>query len=383
MTTLAHVRRLQAQLIALRRYLHAHPELSWQESNTQQLICRMLDEIGIPYQTPHKTAVIATIQGKCAHPCTVLRADMDALAIQEANHVPYRSQNDGVMHACGHDAHVAMLLTAAKILYDQRNQLEGTVVLLFQPAEEIASGAKALLPHLAHADDFFALHVWSDFPLGKVSVEAGPRMAATDHLYWTVHGTGAHGAQPHHGVDAIVIAAHMICALQTVASRFTSPLEPVVLTMGQINGGLGYNIIADRVEIIGTLRTFDATVRQEILAQIEQIGTHTAQSMGGTCDFRCEAGNPPLVNHPASSARAQAAVERALGADFVAPMQPTMGGEDFAHYLQHASGCLAFVGARNEQTGKCAAHHHPCFDIDEQALVYGTAVLVEYALGNR
>lgn len=382
MDILSEVRAHADHMTALRRTIHQNPELGWQEHDTQALILRELGELDIPCETVCGTGVIATLQGAAPGPVIGLRADMDALPIQEKPDIPYRSQRDGVMHACGHDCHVAMLLTAARVLKGHLDELRGTVKLIFQPAEEIIEGARQLsaLPQLADLNRIAAVHVWSDLPVGSLSAEPGPRMACADNIYLTIHGKSAHGAQPHQSVDAIVAACAVVEQLQLIASRKVNPLEPVVVTIGTIRGGTQSNIIANEVELSGTVRCFDPQLRAALPGLLEGIASATAQAHGATCSFEYRPCTPPTINEPESTDIARRAAVKLFGETALVHLERTMGGEDFAWYLDRVPGCMVFVGARNEAAGKCYPHHHECFDVDENALVQGAALLAQFAL---
>ena len=380
MNLLEEARALREEVVGLRHEVHRHPELGWHETQTQALILRELGRLGIPCQAVCGTGVIAELRGPSDGPIIGLRADMDALPIEEQTEAPYASVHPGMMHACGHDCHVAMLLTAARILKAHEDEICGMVRLIFQPAEEIIEGAKAMcaLPQLAELDLIFGAHVWIDLPVGTFSIEEGPRMASADNLYLTVRGKSAHGANPHRGVDAIVAACGVVGALQTVVSRAADPLEPLVVTIGTIEGGTSPNILADEVRMSGTVRSFNAAVRDESEARLEQTACAAAQSFGAECSFTYSRCTPATVNAPEPTLRARRAAVRLFGEDSLVHLEKTTGGEDFAWYLSRVPGCYLFIGAGSE--GKCCPHHHGHFDIEEEALVNGTALLAQLGL---
>ena len=382
MNILPNVLAHQGHMIDLRRQIHQNPELGWQEYDTQALILRELGELNIPCERVCGTGVVAVLRGALPGPVTGLRADMDALPIQEKSDVPYRSQKDGIMHACGHDCHVAILLTVARVLKENQGRLCGTIKLLFQPAEEIIEGAHALsmIPQIADLDRIAAVHVWNDLDVNTFSAEIGPRLACAENIDLTIHGKSAHGAQPQNSVDAILAACAVVEQLQIVASRKVSPLEPVVVTIGTIQGGTMSNIIANEVRLSGTVRCFSPQLRAQLPAMLEQIAVSTAQAHGATCDFTYHSCTPPVLNEESSTRIAQEAITKLFGAEALVHLEKTMGGEDFAWYLERIPGCLVFVGARNKKTGKFWPHHHECFDVDEQALVNGAALLAQFAL---
>lgn len=372
----------EAHLIELRRQIHQSPELGWQEHKTQALILRELEEIGIPCEKVCGTGVVAVLKGGKAGPVIGLRADMDALPIQEKNAVPYRSETDGVMHACGHDCHVAMLLTAARVLKEMQADIHGTIKFIFQPAEEIIEGARKMctVPQLADLDYVAGAHVWIDLDVGTFSAEVGPRLACADNIYLTVHGRSAHGAQPQQSVDTIVAACAIVEQLQIVASRKVSPLEPVVVSIGTIHGGAQSNIIANEVTLSGTVRCFSPKLRSELPSMLEHIACTTAQVHGATCDFKYRCCTPPTINEARTTEVARCGITTLFGPESLVHLEKTTGGEDFAWFLERVPGTYIFVGARNEAEGKCHPHHHECFDIDERALANGTAALVQFAL---
>ncbi|MCC8027109.1 MAG: amidohydrolase [Clostridium sp.] len=372
----------KAHMVELRRQIHQNPELGWHEFETQALIIKELERLGIPCEKVCGTGVIATLKGAKEGPVTGLRADMDALPIQEKPDTPYRSQNPGVMHACGHDCHVAMLLTAARVLKEMEAQLYGTVKFIFQPAEEIIQGAQKMhtLPQLADLNSIAGAHVWLDLDVGTFSAEPGPRMACADNIYLTVHGKSSHGAQPHQSVDAILAACAIVEQLQIVASRKVSPLEPVVVSIGTINGGTQSNIIANEVRLSGTVRCFSPQLRSQLPGLLENIALSTAQAHGAVCDFTYEHCTPPTINHEKTTEIARGAIAGLFGPQSLVHMEKTTGGEDFAWYLERVPGCFIFVGARNQEAGKCYPHHHECFDVDEEALSGGAAALAQFAL---
>lgn len=382
MDILQEVRELQDHLFALRRDIHQHPELSWKETRTQALICTELDALGIPYEKVCGTGVIGVLRGELDGPVIALRADMDALPVQEQNTHAYRSVHAGVMHACGHDCHVAMLLTAARVLSRHRDVLHGTVKLVFQPAEEVIQGAREMcaLPQLADVTRIFGAHVWVDLPVGSFSVEEGPRMASADNLYLTVRGRSAHGAQPHQSTDAIVAACAVVGALQSVVSRTVSPLQPAVVTIGTIEGGRMSNIIADEVKLSGTVRSFDPAVRDAMEQQIAQTASSTAQAYGAVCEMEYQRCTPAVINEPDATAHARSAVSALFGDAAMVHLEKTTGGEDFAWFMERIPGCYLFIGAEPVDGSACYPHHHACFEIDEQALVSGAAILTELAL---
>lgn len=372
----------KSRLLALRHDFHAHPELGWKEKRTQDVVCRELDELEIPYEKVCGTGVIATIRGRKEKPVIAFRADMDALPIQEKGGCGYASQTPGVMHACGHDCHTAWLLVVARVLKDHVKELNCTVKLLFQPAEECIEGARAMcqLPQLADVEHIFGAHIWIELPVGTFSAQVGPRMASADNIYLTIRGKSAHGATPHQSVDAIVAACAVVQALQTVVSRNNDPRQPLVVTIGTIHGGTSSNIIANEVTLSGTVRSFDPAVRDKMEKRLEEVARTTAAAYGADCEFTYHRCTPALINSPEETELMRKAVVRVFGESALRELEKTTGGEDFAWFRENIPGSYLFVGARNEKTGKCWPHHHENFDVDEEALVNGAAVFCQAAL---
>ncbi|MCC8060936.1 MAG: amidohydrolase [Clostridiales bacterium] len=371
---------LRDYLLELRHDIHSHPELGWKETRTQALICRELDNIGIAYEKVCGTGVVAVIRGK-ESPVIGLRADMDALPIDEKSDEPYRSVNPGIMHACGHDCHVAILLGVAKILSAHREELRCTVKLIFQPAEECIEGARAMsqIPQVDDLDHIFAAHVWVPLPVGSFSAEVGPRFASADNFSLTVRGRSAHGANPHQSVDAVVAACNVVNALQTVVSRNVDPLEPLVVTIGTIEGGTSPNIIANEVRLSGTARSFDGSVRDFVEMRIGEIAGAAAAAYGAECDYTYRRCTPATSNYPEETAMMQRAVSKVFGEGALHHLERTTGGEDFSWFMERTPGAYLFIGAGNKEKGKCWPHHHECFDVDEDAIVNGAAVLSQLA----
>ncbi len=369
------------EVVLLRRHIHQHPELSYQEFKTAELVRDELSKLGLQSKTMATTGVVAEIQGKNPQKKTVaLRADMDALPIQEQNEVPYKSVNPGVMHACGHDVHTASLLGTAKILNDLRDCFEGTVRLIFQPGEEKNPGGASLLIKegvLQHPvpSCIIGQHVFPLLPAGKAGFRSGKYMASSDEIYITIIGKGGHGAAPELTVDPVVIAAHLIVALQQIVSRKASPKQPSVLTFGRINAAGSTNIIPDKVEIAGTFRTLDETWRARALKEIEKMAVQLTESMGGRCDITISHGYPYLENNPELTERLRKAAEEYLGKENVTELEITMGSEDFAYYSQLVPASFYRLGIRNEARGITSYVHTPTFDIDEDALTTGIGLM--------
>jgi len=377
---------LSDSLVALRRQVHRHPELGFREEQTAALAARRLAELGIAVRTGiGKTGVIGDLG--TGGRCIALRADMDALPIQEENEVPYASAVPGVMHACGHDAHVACLLGAAQLLSEEAvaGRLRGRVRFLFQPSEEAqdAEGLSGGMRMAAEgamegADAVVALHVWADDPLGTISLREGTMTAHPDKFELVIEGKEAHGAYPHRGHDAITLAAQVIQALQTVVARRTDPTHAKVLTIGTIQGGTKDNILAGRVAMTGTLRTFDEPTRQVLLTEMEK-ACSISRALGGDYSLKVIPGYLPVDNNATLSALVRQVGADLLGTGSVIEAPLEMGGEDFSYYAQSAPGCLFWLGAATAGEPK-RLHHHPRFDIDERCLPLGTALLSEISL---
>lgn len=372
---------LDAQVIAWRRHLHQHPELSFQEHATADYVENQLREMkGLTITRPTPTSVLAVLQGKGGGGRTVLlRADMDALPIQEEYDYEFASHNDGVMLACGHDGHTAMLLGAAQLLSSEPEGLQGEVRFIFQHAEELFPGGGQQLVDAGVMDgvDFaVGTHLFSPIPVGLVALKSGPLMAAPDTFEVTVIGKGGHGAMPHETVDPIVIACHIVTALQAVVSRQRDPLEPAVISVTTIHAGTAHNIIPNAAVLTGTVRTFDADLRKQIPQLMERLVRGITDGFGATYQFNFDFGYRATVNDPEVTEILREVVRDTLGAGALIEAQPTMGGEDFSAYLNQAPGAFIFIGARNDEAGISAPHHHPKFAIDENALALGVKVLV-------
>lgn len=370
------------ELIDLRRKLHREPELSFEEFKTTAFVCEYLDNLGIPYRKTEPTGVIAEIEGGSPGKTVALRGDMDALSVQQLNtDVPYASEIEGKMHACGHDAHTAMLLIAAKALAEVKNDLQGNVRFLFQPAEEIAEGAKALVQQNAmeNVDNVFGIHIWSQIPTHKVSCTPGPSFAAADIFKVHFTGKGGHGAIPEDCIDTAIVASSFVMNVQSVVSRTIDPQIPAVLTIGKMNVGSRFNVIAENAVIEGTVRTFDQATRDHIEEEIEQYAKAVASIYGATAEVEYIRGTQPVVNDEASAERVQRVAAEAFGNTVLYDEKPTMGAEDFSIFLDHAPGAFALVGSGNAEKGTDWAHHHGNFDIDEDALKTGATLYAQYA----
>lgn len=368
-------------MVDLRRQLHTAPELSFQERTTSALVCAELDKLGIAYEMAGDYGVVATVEGRHTRQMVALRADMDALPIHEKNdHLHYQSATPGVMHACGHDGHVAMLLGAARVFQQCRDGLNGTVKLCFQQAEERGGGTQEILKLLAPfpVKSAFAIHLWSEIESGKFSVQAGPRMAAGDNFEIVVEGVGCHGANPHRGVDPIVVAASIVTSVSHLISREIDPSHAVALTFGKLHSGEAGNVIPDRAVLAGTIRT---TVKEDQLhlhAALRRVVESTAQAHRATATVSIKRGGPMLFNDAGCSALAATTVTQLYGADRLIAFPSLMVSENFGDFLDVYPGIMAFIGVRNESCGACFPHHHPQFNIDEDALHLGAALHVGY-----
>jgi amidohydrolase len=382
----AEAHAMRDQLVAWRRDLHMHPELGFEEVRTAGLVVEHLTRLGCRvYTGVAKTGVIGLLQGARPGPTVMLRFDMDALPIQEENQVEYASQTPGVMHACGHDGHVAIGLGTATLLHRHRDELTGTVKLIFQPGEEGMNGAEVMVKEGA-LDDYgprpdaaFGLHLWNDSPLGQARLTVGPMMAAADRWSLTVKGQGGHGAMPHQTADPVVATAQIISALQTIVSRSVDPQRTAVVTVGTINGGTAFNIIPGQVELSGTIRTFETEVRETVLERLESLCQGVAAGMGVEVDLQIDVLTPATVNDAAATALMQQVAGEVLGEENVRGDFRTMGSEDMAYFLREVPGCYMFLGSANAGRGLDYPHHNPRFDFDEAALPLGVAILAETA----
>lgn len=378
---LERAKEINEQLVRWRREIHMHPELGFEETNTAVLVAQVLRSLGYRVRTGVGRTGVVGERGE-GHPIVAVRADMDALPIQEANDVPYASQVAGVMHACGHDAHTAIALGVATLLAGEG--FPGTIRFLFQPAEEVSdeegfSGAPRMVEDgaMEGVDAVLALHVQAGSPVGTIAVEAGPTSAGVDSFWATITGQGVHGAYPHKGVDPIHLSAHVILALQGIVSRRLDPLAPAVISLGAIHGGQATNVIPEKVEISGTIRFQEPDVQKQIHAEIEQ-AMAVARALGGDYVLNIETGSPPMMNHPDVVKLLRQVAADLLGEEQIQPRERGMGAEDFGCFSELAPGAMFGLGCKIE--GDERRGHNPTFDIDERCLPIGVAILAEAAL---
>ena len=378
----ASIKKHTEAMIAFRRDLHSHPELPFEEVRTTKRIAEELAKIGIEYRLTEPTGIIADIKGGKPGKTVALRADIDALPVQELNDsLEYKSTNQGKMHACGHDAHTAMLLTAAKALYEVRDELKGNIRLIFQPAEEIAQGAKAMVKQGAvdNVDNVFGMHIWSTTPSGKISCNVGGTFASADLLVVKFKGRGGHGSMPEATVDAAIVASSVVMNLQAVVSRETSSLDSAVVTIGKMEVGTRFNVIAENAVLDGTVRCFDIETRTRIEAAIRRYAEHTAAMYGATAEVDYIYGTLPVINEERSALLAQSVISEAFGENALMAERPTPGGEDFSFYMENIPGCFALLGSGNPEKDTQWAHHHGCFNIDEDVMASGAELYAQYA----
>ena len=373
----------KAQAVALRRALHHAPELSYGERNTAALIQQELDRLGVPWEAVGEHGVVATVEGRHRDAMVALRADMDALPIQEENdHLPHCSRVPGVMHACGHDGHVAMLLAAAGLLLRFKDQLAGSVKLCFQQAEEQGGGTAELLAHLAAfpVRSAFAIHLWSEIPVGQVSARAGACMAACDNFEVVIDGVGCHGATPHRGVDPIVVAAALVNNVAAMLTREIDPAHAAALTFGKLQSGHAGNVIPRQAVLAGSIRTTSLADQRHLHEALQRLVDHTAAGFRATARLTIRRGGAMLLNEPLASALAAQCVTELFGPGHLIDFPSLMVSENFGDFLACYPGMMALVGAGNPDRGASYPHHHPRFDIDEDALAQGAALHVAYAL---
>ena len=374
----------QLDLVSWRRDLHRHPELGFHEIRTAGIVARHLGELGMEIQTGvGRTGVVGVLDGRQPGPVVMVRFDMDALPIVEETTHDFGSETPGVMHACGHDGHVAIGLGVATLLARHRQELRGSVKFVFQPAEEGEGGAVAMIQDGVLAgprpDAAFGLHIYNQLPLGWVTAGAGPVMAAAERFQCRVTGRGGHGAMPHQTVDAIVVASQIVTALQTVVSRNVNPAEMAVVSVGSLHAGSAFNIIAEQAELWGTIRTLDEATHQTVLRRVREIVEGTARAMGASAQLDIEELTVAVVNDAQAAARVRQAAARVVGAENVSDQQLWVASEDMSYFLRTVPGCFFFVGASRAE--KEFPHHNPRFDFDEAVLAQGVAILCETVAG--
>jgi amidohydrolase len=373
-----------AEVIATRRDLHVHPELGFEETRTAAIVAERLRSLGYEVTTGiGKTGVVGVIRGARPGKTIMLRADMDALPIDEENAIPYRSQTKGTMHACGHDGHVAMLLGAARLVSERRDEVSGTVCFVFQPAEEGKGGARAMVAdgvlERFGIERAYGLHLASAHPVGQLGFHEGPFYASSDSIEITIEGKGGHGASPHLSIDPVYVAAQFVVAVQQVVSRQIDPIEPAVVTIGAIHGGTTHNVIPSRVRLLGTVRAFDAGVRARMAERIERVLRGICESSGASYAFEYIWRYPVTTNDVEQTRYARGLAERLAGPTGVADVPRLMGAEDFSFFAERVPACFFTVGS-NGGENSAFPHHHARFDIDESALATGVRMMTALAL---
>jgi amidohydrolase len=371
---------LTEQIIAWRRDFHRHPEIAFEEHRTSSVLRKFMEGLDIPVQTMAMTGLRGMLKGKPGGKTVALRADIDALPLKEEGDKEYISENPQATHACGHDGHMAILLGVIRLLSERRDSLKGNVVFLFQPSEErIPGGAKQMIGEgaLEDVDAVFGLHLWQNLPTGLVGLVKGAMMAQPDQFTIRVLGKGGHGSMPQQTVDPILVASHLVVNVQSIASRNVDPLKPVVVSFGTVSGGTINNIIPGRVELTGTVRSFEPEVQELAERRLKEITDMTCKTFGATAEFLYEKGYPPVVNDEGMVKFAEQAAKETLGEDRVRFIDPVMGGEDFAYFLQKVPGAFLFFGMGD---GMEFPHHHPAFDIDEKALPQATLLMARLAI---
>jgi amidohydrolase len=374
------VEKLAGKIIEWRRDFHRHPEIAYKEKRTSSVIRQFLESLDIPVSACAKTGLRGVLEGIPGGKTVALRADIDALPLKEEGDREYISKNPEAAHACGHDGHMAILMGVAELLAQKKDQFKGKVIFLFQPSEErIPGGAKRMIDEgaLEGVDAVFGLHLWQPLPTGSVGIVKGAMMAQPDAFTITVKGKGGHGSMPHTTVDPILVASHLVVNIQSIVSRNVDPLKPVVVSFGTVKGGTIYNIIPSEVSLTGTVRTFDSSIQSLAKERLKKIIQETCQAFGATAEFQYEKGYPPLVNHEDMVDFVIQVAGKTLGEDRIQPIEPVMGGEDFAYFLQKVPGAFLFFGMGD---GMEFPHHHPAFDLDEKALPQATLLMTSLAL---
>ncbi len=376
---------LAQETIETRRDFHRHPEIAFEEHRTAKVIAERLEALGLKPQTGiGKTGVIAVLDTGKPGKTVLARADIDALPVQEENEHEYASQIEGKMHACGHDGHTAILLSVAKILVDKKDEFSGKIIFVFQPAEEGAGGAQAMIEDGAleglNVDHSIGLHLGSMIPTGVVAMRCGPAMASADKFVINISGKGGHAAMPQHSVDPILISSHVVTALQSLVSRELDPTDQAVISVTSIHGGTAFNIIPESVELMGTVRTFNEETRQYIAKRIQEVVDGVCSSLRGSAEVDFMFGTPTVINDNKTTERLKTTFAKSLNEGQLIEAPQIMGGDDMAHWLNAADGCYFFVGAGNEEKGTNYPHHHPKFDIDEDSLPLAVEMLTKGVL---
>lgn len=376
------VQALKPEIIARRRDLHQHPELAFEEFRTAEIVANTLNDLGLEVQTGvGRTGVVAILEGAHDGPTLLIRADMDALPIEEANETEYASATPGKMHACGHDGHTSIGLAVARMLTERQQDIHGRIKFVFQPAEEIGEGAKAMVDdgvlQNPRPDMSIGLHLWNTLPIGKVAVTAGPIMAAADIWSCTITGSGGHGASPHETHDPIVAASQIVSAVQTIVSRNVKPLEMAVVTVGAIKGGDAFNVIPPTVELKGTIRTYSEDVKALVHKRLKEVCEGVASALQCEAEVTIQPMTLVVDNDPALTERVAAAAAEVVGAENVKQDERSMGSEDMSYLMHDIPGCYFFVGSANGERGLDYPHHNPRFDVDEEALLIGAETMAK------
>ncbi len=377
---LSEARALFEYTQSLRRDFHSHPELGFKEIRTAGIVARELNNLGLEVNTGiGKTGVVALLEAERPGPTVLIRFDMDALPIEEQTGAPYASQNPGVMHACGHDGHTAIGLTVARLLQDHRRDLAGTVKLVFQPAEEGLGGAESMIAdgvlNNPRPDHTLALHLWNERPLGWMGISNGPTMAAAEIFRIRITGKGGHGAVPNLAVDPLLAAAQIVTAVQSIVARNVSPLQSAVVSVTTLHTGEAFNVIPPEAKLEGTIRTFEPQVRAQVISRFNEIVTGVAQALGCQVQVDVQPLTPAVINDPETASMIQIAAKRVFPDSPIDTNFRTMGSEDMAYMMAQIPGCYFLVGSANSELGLDAAHHHPRFDFDEQALPRAAALM--------
>ncbi len=373
------VLKIEKNIINNRRDFHKHPELSFQEYRTSKIVAKLLKKYGLEvYEKVGKTGVVGILKGSKKGKTIALRADMDALPIQETSDLEYKSINDGVMHACGHDGHTAILLGAAKILSKMKNLISGNVKFIFQPAEEGLGGARFMIKDgaLDNVDEIYGLHLWNYQSFGTVGIQSGPIMAAADKFKIVIQGKGGHGATPQGTIDAVIVASQIIQIFQTIISRNSNPLDSTVITIGQINGGYNFNVIADKVTLKGTTRAYTEKNRLLIKNRMIEILKGLEKAFDAKIKLDYEDGYPPVINHEKQTESLKNSAKKIIPTGVQKPYL-SMGGEDFSYFIQKVPGCFFFLGSNPNKNKINTPHHCSHFDINEKSLLVGTSIFVQ------